>query len=101
MRPLEVRQRISQTMKGRVPKNIAMIVKLGPKNINWRGDDISYRGIHKWVERQLGKAIKCVKNPSHKSTRYHWANVSGKYKRDLNDFRQLCPSCNMKERVFQ
>ena len=26
--------------------------------------------------------------------RYHWANISGEYKRDLTDYKRLCVSCH-------
>lgn len=72
---------------------------LGEKNHLWKGDNVGYRTLHEWVERHLGKAIMCMKNSLHKSTRYHWANISKEYKRDLNDWIQLCPSCNCKDRI--
>ena len=65
----------------------------------WKGENVSYRNLHRWVERHLGKAFKCMKNITHRSTRYHWANISKKYKRDLSDWMQLCPSCNLKDRI--
>lgn len=72
---------------------------LGEKNGLWKGDLVSYRSLHKWVERRLGKAIKCMKNPLHKSTRYHWSNISGKYLRNVSDWIQLCPSCNLTDGI--
>lgn len=60
----------------------------------WSGDKIGYRGIHHWIQRKLGKAVRCSNNPNHKSTRYYWANKSGEYKRDVEDWQELCPSCN-------
>ena len=74
-------------------------VNKGKKAYNWKGNNVSYRNLHRWVERWLGKAKKCMKNLNHKSTRYHWANISHKYKRDLTDWIQLCPSCNCKDRI--
>jgi hypothetical protein len=71
----------------------------GEKAWNWKGNNVSYRNLHRWVERQLGKANKCMKNLAHKSTRYHWANISKEYKRELSDWIQLCPSCNLKDRI--
>ena len=68
------------------------------KHPNWKGDNVSYRSLHKWVQRKLGKAMKCTNDSSHISTVYHWANISQEYKRDLLDWRQLCPSCNGLER---
>lgn len=64
----------------------------------WKGESVSYRNLHRWVERKLGKAYMCQVDPTHKSTRYHWANISHKYKRDLSDWIQMCPSCNLKDR---
>lgn len=69
------------------------------KALNWKGDKVRYRTLHKWVEKHLGKANKCMKNLRHTSTRYHWANISHTYKRDLSDWIQMCPSCNGKDRV--
>lgn len=75
-------------------------LKLGHKNGNkhryWKGDFASYSALHYWLYRQVGKANYCSKNTTHKSTRYHWANISGLYKRDVNDFMALCPSCHHK-----
>lgn len=66
------------------------------KNPNWKGNNVGYDGLHSWVYRQLGKASKCSKDENHKSTRYHWANISRKYKRQLDDWISLCPSCHLK-----
>ncbi len=71
----------------------------GEKNGEWKGDNVSYRNLHRWVERKLGKAIKCMNDLSHKSTRFHWANISKEYKRELSDWIQLCPSCNCSDRI--
>lgn len=72
---------------------------IGEDNAEWKGDKVSYRNLHRWVERHQGKANKCMNDQSHNSTRYHWANISKEYKRDLADFIQLCPSCNLRDRV--
>lgn len=60
---------------------------------------VGYRALHEWVEKHLGKASKCSNNINHKSSRYHWANISGEYKRDLSDWHELCPSCNMNDGI--
>lgn len=59
-------------------------------------DPYKYQRIHLWINREMGKASHCSFDSTHKSTRYHWSNISGKYKKDLSDWRQLCPSCNIK-----
>ena len=61
----------------------------------WQGDNISYYGVHRWVERRIGKPKKCeycgLDDPNR---RYEWANISGKYKRDLKDYKRLCVPCH-------
>jgi hypothetical protein len=66
----------------------------GKKSKRWKGDNVGYYALHTWIARELGKASYCSRNITHKSPRYHWANISGEYKRDLNDYEQVCPSCN-------
>ena len=67
-----------------------------PKNIEvwcWKGDDVGYSGLHRWVKRWKGKAmICCVCGENRKKV--HWANISGNYLRSLDDFAPLCVSCH-------
>jgi hypothetical protein len=93
-------------MEGRKHKPSA-IEKLrdrrGAKNPNWRAGKASYRSLHSWVEREKGKARVCRNREkqflpypcSCKCKIYHWANVSRVYKRDLNDWVELCTSCHL------
>ena len=69
-------------------------VNCGETSPNWKGDNVSYRGLHHWVAKVLGKANHCSVDHSHKSTRYHWGNISKEYKREVSDWYQLCPRCN-------
>ena len=67
------------------------------KNHNWKGNSVSFCGLHKWVYRYRGKPKKCtfcgkIGNPR----QIHWANKSHKYIRDLSDFFELCVSCHKK-----
>ncbi len=68
----------------------------GEKNIMWRGDNVGYDALHNWVVRKLGKPMSCtvcgIKNL--KTIQYQWANISGKYKRDLNDWKRMCSKCH-------
>lgn len=59
-------------------------------------DTAAYQRVHKWIASQCGKAKECSLNETHASTRYHWSNISGNYKYDTSDWRQLCPSCHGK-----
>ena len=81
----ETKKRISQSKKGKI------INEFHP---NFKKFDYSYSAIHKWVILRLGKASYCSNNPRHKRKIYYWANISGDYKRNLNDWHSLCASCN-------
>lgn len=72
---------------------------VGEKNVNWKGDKVGYGALHGWVTRALGKASNCSIDPNHKAPIYHWGNISGEYRRDLSDWRSLCPSCNRTDGV--
>lgn len=62
----------------------------------WKGDEVSYRSLHKWVEKHLGKPHFCehCKKSDLKHRQYHWANISGEYIRNVNDWRRLCVKCH-------
>ena len=65
------------------------------KNINWKGNNASYAAKHIWVKNNFGKAMKC-ENCGEEKKKITWANLSGKYLRDRNDWKQLCISCHRK-----
>lgn len=69
----------------------------GDKNYGWLGDKVSYKGLHKWVEVQLGKSKNYVcqhcKGKS-KSIKMNWANLDHKYSRDLSQWVPLCKICH-------
>lgn len=73
----------------------------GEKHYYWKGDKVGYGGLHVWVRSRLGKAKKCIKCgldkiPVGKKRFFHWSNISGKYKRSLSDWQELCVSCHKK-----
>lgn len=65
---------------------------LGDKSTSWKGENISYSGLHNWIHRKYGNATKCEECRSTKNIQ--WANKTGKYLRDRTDWLQLCPSCH-------
>ena len=67
-------------------------------NQNWKGDSVGYMGLHKWIQKMLGKAKYCAIDLTHKGP-YQWANISGEYKREISDFRQLCAKCNLNDGI--
>ncbi len=67
----------------------------GENHWNWKGDKVGYRGIHHWINKQNGKAIKC--NFCGKTGIKHdiqWANIDHKYRRNLADYISLCALCH-------
>lgn len=69
--------------------------KCQPPN-NWKGKNASYYAIHAWVARHRGRPQKCEHCGTTKYRRYHWANKSGKYLRELTDWIRLCVPCHNK-----
>jgi len=65
---------------------------VGEKNQNWKGSNVGYDALHDWVRRWKGKASICVVCGSKKNV--HWANKSHDYKRELDDFVELCAPCH-------
>jgi hypothetical protein len=61
----------------------------------WKGDQVGYFGLHEWVRRQKGKPIECeFCLRTEEETRMEWANISGKYKREIDDYMALCAKCH-------
>lgn len=63
-------------------------------NGTWQGDDVSYGALHTWIKRHKPNPELCeeckINSP------YELSNISGEYKRDINDFRWLCRGCHRK-----
>ena len=76
----------------------------GAKHWKWKGDEVGYRSLHYWVQNRLGNPSFCegckrTKSPEglgKNRSYFHWANISGKYKRNVNDWRRLCYRCHYK-----
>lgn len=84
---IKSKKKIGETLTGLIGSNAR----------RWKGEKAGYVAKHSWITKHYGKASKCENNINHFSTRYHWANISGEYKRGREDYRELCPSCNVKE----
>jgi len=67
---------------------------VGENNPGWQ-DEPSYFALHCRVRDTLGKANMCSNIDCDKtSTKYHWSNISGLYKQDLDDYQMLCVKCH-------
>ena len=59
----------------------------------WK-EKVKYQHLHKWVRKYKpcdGYCVDCGKKP----TRIQAANISGEYKRDLEDYKWLCGKCHL------
>lgn len=68
--------------------------KNATKHPNWKGDKVGYTSLHEWIGVHWGKArqywCKCGKQA------LDWANVTGIYDRDRNNWETMCRSCHKK-----
>lgn len=58
----------------------------------YKGEKISYSGIHKWIAKRLYKPDKCYRCNLDK--KLELSNNSGEYKRDLSDWEWICHRCH-------
>lgn len=74
----------------------ASAAQTGNRNHRWKGDDIGYKGLHDWVFKNFGRPEQCemCSKDGLKGRQIHWANVSGKYRRDRSDWKRLCARCH-------
>ena len=69
---------------------------IGKNNPNWKGKNISQRGIHGWLIRVYGQPNKCEKCGLVGKDNINWAKKRGKkYERKKNNFWRLCDKCHM------
>lgn len=96
----EVKRRWSEMKKGKHFSPATEFKKgdnAGENHPLWKGDDVKYGAVHSWIYRHFGKPNKCEEcgKIAYKN-KMHWANISGKYKRDRSDWKRLCTSCHYK-----
>jgi hypothetical protein len=70
--------------------------KIGKDHWRWTGNSCGYGGKHSWMVRHFGSPNYCEHCRKSDKKSYDWANISGEYKRDKNDWLRLCKSCHKK-----
>jgi hypothetical protein len=75
--------------------------KSNEKHPLWKGDKVSYSGLHLWVKRHKPCLFYCENCKKAKEEyELELSNISGEYKRDINDYEYLCVRChNDKDKV--
>lgn len=59
----------------------------------WKGDKASYSAKHKWVASKYTKSEYCD-DCGRSGIPIEWANISGEYHRERDDWRNLCKKCH-------
>lgn len=95
----EHRKKLSLARKGRPfteehKKHMRESFPKGEKHHLWKGENVGYSTLHRWVQKHRGIASVCDECGS--TSKVEWANIDHKYKRNLQDWIQLCHSCHMK-----
>lgn len=62
---------------------------------HWKGDKAGYWARHRWLDKNIGRPKKCDSCGDTTKSRYEWANISGNYYRDPNDYIRLCKKCHV------
>jgi hypothetical protein len=89
-----------QFKKGFIPwnKGLTGVMPSGCEHHKWT-EEPGYHALHAWVKRYKGSPEKC--SNCGEMGRYngakwtiHWANIDGKYRRDISDYIALCVLCH-------
>jgi ribosomal protein L36 len=67
--------------------------QLGEKSHRWKGDEVSYICLHKWLRRNIPKPEGCEN--CNRKVQLDLANVTDIYNRDFKNWKYLCRSCHM------
>ena len=87
-------KKLSQKHKDSIKKGMTGSC-VDEKNSQWKGENAGYMAIHNWIRRHWGTPRKCEDCGKNEQKRmYHWANISGLYKRDRSDWKRLCVPCH-------
>jgi NUMOD3 motif len=86
----ETKKKMSNAAMGHKPAKALS----GEDNPGWRGIDVSYSGLHHWVKKHLGRPSKCEHCGTTTAKKFEWANRSGLYLREVEDWIRLCTSCH-------
>lgn len=62
---------------------------------NFKGENVTKKAIHLWLQLKYGKAYMCENDQNHIAKQYDWANLNNHiYRRKREDFKMLCHSCH-------
>ena len=106
---LETRKKLSKALIGikrnpfsaehRKKLSNAKVGKIAENSNSWKGDSAGYRAVHLWLCRTYGQPETCEECGAEnlKGHSIQWANKSGKYLRERQDWERLCCKCHGKK----
>jgi len=96
-------QKCANTHKNKSKEHIEKVKYAisGGNHYAWRGEKGSYGTKHTWIRKYYGNPLKCewcgvVGKRNKRSWTIHWANKTGKYTRNKDDYIGLCTRCHHK-----
>lgn len=66
------------------------------KSPEWKGEKAGYFAKHIWLCKYFDKKGVCSHYRTKTAKKYEWANISGEYRRNIDDYVELCTSCHRK-----
>ena len=66
------------------------------RSILYKGENVGYNGIHKWIHRKYGKARLNPCESCGTTGKTQWASKNHSYTRSRKDWMLLCPRCHWK-----
>lgn len=79
--------------KGKI--DVPRIKRFNENNPAWKGENAGYKALHLWVSYRKKRNNICEKCGTKVSIKYEFANISGRYKRDIDDYMELCKRCHI------
>ena len=90
------RKKIGESIKKAYKSGKKKPVRMfGKNNPQWKGNKVGYGALHDWIKSRKVKPKFCELCDTEPPQ--DLANISGKYKRDTNDFEWICRRCHMKK----
>lgn len=100
---IEVREKMRRAKLGKKlteehKRKIGSAISL-EKHWAWKGNDVGYFGLHRWLYKHLGQPEYCehcgkIGEKRNGVWNIQWANLSGYYKRERTDWLWLCAKCH-------
>jgi len=98
------RESLSKKMKEQYKNGNRKIARLtNESNPAWKGEKAGYSALHKWLYKRKKKNNVCEMCGTKVAKKYEFANISGEYKREVDDFMEVCTRCHRQydnERVY-